>query len=37
MQVRDLRGIASNQGGKYQAALTEITELVRQAMKAKGA
>ena len=35
--VLELRGIASNQGGKYQAALTEITELVRQAMKAKGA
>lgn len=35
--VFELRGIKSSEGGKYQGALTEITDLVRQAMKAKGA
>jgi hypothetical protein len=35
--VWELRGIKSSEGGKYQAALTECTDLVRQAMKAKGA
>lgn len=35
--VWELRGIKSSEGGKYQIALTDCTNLVRQAMKAKGA
>jgi hypothetical protein len=31
--VWELRGVKSSQGGKYQAALTEVLDLIRQGMR----